>query len=240
MPEENEVLKETLATETPEEGKEADASSVSKEKEETLLDGANEEKKIEDGDSEDKPAEGDKEEPKEGGEEEKSESKKGTITDGKYTVDDYEIVVPEGQEFNSELLDSIVPVFQDLGLENDSVQKIVDGYSEAVKAHVGAQIQKSMDHYETITEGWKKSALKELGADSSKKLGIAAVARDKLGDSEFKEMLKETGVGNHPAMIRMLIKAGKLIKEDSFPDPGQPNKGRADSPEKVLYPTMNQ
>lgn len=243
MPDPEEGIKETLATGADAEGNAAEGSednagSASEDGKETLLGGAKPEgegTKEGEGEGEEKPAEGEGKKEGEG----EPEPKKGEIADGKYKVDDYEIVVPEGQEFNAELLDSIVPVFQDLGLENDSVQKIVDGYADAVKTHVDGQIKKSMEYFDTVTEGWKKDSLKELGADSAKQLSIAAVAREKLGDKEFKEMLKETGVGNHPAMIRMLIKAGNLVKEDSFHDSNQPGKGEELNPEKVLYPSMN-
>ena len=47
-------------------------------------------------------------------------------------------------------------------------------------------------------------------------LKVAKSALDAFGTDPFKQLLSESGLGNHPEVIRFMYRAGKAISEDSY------------------------
>ena len=68
------------------------------------------------------------------------------------------------------------------------------------------------------------------------KRAIARTAVDKFGTPELKELLVSHGVGNHPEMIRFMVKVGKLTGEDVPGGVTVPSNPAADRVS-ILYPT---
>ncbi len=148
----------------------------------------------------------------------------------------YDIKAPEGMTLDLEMLESFTPVFKELGLTNEQTQKLVDVYAPHMQQTAEKQQEEALKQFKKTVEGWKADTIKELGNDKDKKLAFAAKARNKFGDESFLEMVNDLGVGNHPSMVRFLIKVGKTISEDAFVD----GKGSGKSSSlKKMYPTMN-
>lgn len=136
----------------------------------------------------------------------------------------YEVKV-EGYEVDQTMLEKLSPVFKELKLTQEAVQKIANVYAPLVQAQVEKQQQDSINHFKEITNGWKEETNKLLGAEPAKELRFAAKFLNKFGSPELREMMKETGVGNHPELVKALIKAGKAISEDAFVDPSKQSSG---------------
>ena len=151
----------------------------------------------------------------------------------------YEVKVPEGMTLDKATLDALTPVFKDLKLGQDSVQKLVDAYAPQVKSMMEAQQQAAIASYKATVDGWKAETLKELGNDASKELSYAAKFIDKYGDPKVRELLNETGVGNNIALAKLFIAAGKAISSDSFPDSGKKGTGEMTAEEAAakLFPS---
>jgi hypothetical protein len=45
---------------------------------------------------------------------------------------------------------------------------------------------------------------------------VAKKALDAFGTTELRSLLNESGLGNHPEVIRFMFRAGKAISEDSM------------------------
>jgi hypothetical protein len=45
---------------------------------------------------------------------------------------------------------------------------------------------------------------------------VAKKALDAFGTAELRSLLNESGLGNHPEVIRFMFRAGKAISEDSM------------------------
>ncbi len=85
----------------------------------------------------------------------------------------------------------------------------------------------------------KAKADPELGGDKfDANLAVAKKAMDRFATPEFKAYLNETGLGNHPEMLRMLFKTGQAISEDKFVPSNQGNAKARDAA-KTLYPSSN-
>ena len=157
----------------------------------------------------------------------------------------YEVKVPEGMQLDQKLVDTLTPIFKEAKLSNEQVQKLTDAYAPYMKAAVEAQQQEAIKGFKEVVEGWRDETVKELGPDFAKHLAPAAKLMDKFEvetkTSGLRELMNETGVGNHPVLNKFLIWVGKKFEQDSFPDSGK--KGNDADPNAVarkMFPTMTQ
>ena len=119
---------------------------------------------------------------------------------------------PEGLELDPGALDSFSEVAKELNLSQDDAQKVIDKVSPVMAA-------KQQEVLTGLKTQWVKdtSSDKEFGGDKlTENLGMAKRALDTFGTPELTTLLNETGLGNHPEVIRAFYRAGKAISEDGF------------------------
>jgi|JI6StandDraft_1071083.scaffolds.fasta_scaffold01468_12 hypothetical protein len=124
----------------------------------------------------------------------------------------YTFTAPEGHELDSATADAFAGVAKELGLTQDAAQKVVD----KMAPHLA---QRQAEQIKAVHEQWREqsTADKEFGGDKlAENLGLAKKAMDTFASPELKALMNQTGLGNHPEVIRMFVKAGKAISEDSF------------------------
>ena len=122
----------------------------------------------------------------------------------------YEFKAPEGRTFDSEVIAEYSKVAKELNLSQEAAQRVLDSVGPKLAERQAAQI-------EAIRNGWADSskADKEFGGEKlSENLGVAKRALDQFGTSELRALLNESGLGNHPEVIRFMYRAGKAISED--------------------------
>lgn len=127
----------------------------------------------------------------------------------------YEVKV-EGFEIDSKILEGLTPVFKKHNLTQAAVQELATAYAPLVQAQVEAQQKAAIDGFQKTVDGWKQETDKFLGAEPAKEMRFAAKFLNKFGTPELRAMFNETGTGNHPELVKALIKAGKAISEDAF------------------------
>lgn len=146
----------------------------------------------------------------------------------------YEFAMPEGVELDTAAAEEFSVLAKELKLDQPTAQKIAD---------IAAKMQQKQAVAQANTvKGWAESSKtdKEFGGDNlQQNLSVAQKAIDTFGSSELKTMLKESGLGNHPEIIRFAFKAGKAISEDGFVKSGARAATPAQTLEKQLYPNMN-
>lgn len=130
----------------------------------------------------------------------------------------YEVKV-EGFDVDATLLDALTPVFKKHNLTQSVVQELAEAYAPVVKAQVEASDKAKLDAWKAEIEGWKSQSIKMLGAEYQKELAFAARGIDSVGGQELRQLLNDTGLGNHPVAVKAFIKIGKSISNDSFVDP---------------------
>ncbi|MBI0437119.1 peptidase [Dickeya dianthicola] len=126
----------------------------------------------------------------------------------------YEFQVSEGASLDTEALKDFEPVARDLNLTNEQAQKLVDAYPKIL---AGVQ-QRQAEAWQKQTEGWAESvkADKEIGGDRlTSSISAAQRALETFGTPELKEYLNETGLGNHPELVKAFVKVGIAMSEDS-------------------------
>ncbi|WP_145548541.1 peptidase [Yersinia massiliensis] len=129
----------------------------------------------------------------------------------------YEFKAPEeGQDLDAEALATFEPVARELGLSQEQAQKLVDIYGKDI---VPKLQQKQAEAWQKQTEQWGNDvkADKEIGGDKlTANIGMAQKALDQFGTPELRTYLEQTGLGNHPDLVRFCVKIGKSMGEDSM------------------------
>lgn len=144
-----------------------------------------------------------------------------------------DLKTPEGIAIDPALGEKLNAIGQELHLSQDAAQKLVDLQSElSQKTAADASAQ-----WRSMKDSWRQETVKELGAEAEKQLAYAAAFLSKYGDAELQQLLDDTGTGNHRALIRCLIKAGRAMSEDPVTEgkTRSPNEGK--TPAEILYPS---
>ena len=130
--------------------------------------------------------------------------------EAKAAPETYEFKAPEGRAFDPEVIAEYSKVAKELNLSQEAAQRVLDSVGPKLAERQAAQI-------EAVRNGWADSskADKEFGGEKlSENLGVAKRALDQFGTSELRALLNESGLGNHPEVIRFMYRAGKAISED--------------------------
>lgn len=146
----------------------------------------------------------------------------------------YEFVVPEGTTMDPKGLEAFSEVAKELDLSQEAAQKVIDKMAPAMAARQAEAI-------EAVKTEWAEGsrADKEFGGDKlNENLAVAKKALDTFGTPELRTLLNESGLGNHPEIIRMMYRAGKAISEDRFVAPSAGGPTGSKDFAKSLYPNQ--
>ena len=147
-----------------------------------------------------------------------------------------DFTLPEGMELDEGMRDNFLPMAKEMGLSQEKAQKLVTMYAEQMKSGDEAR--------QTAFEGVLQEQMTELkndpefgGEKFDENVGVVRKAIEYAGGQELRDALDETGMGNHPTLVKAFWKIGKTISEDNFRsssgdsgDKGEP-KSKAD----ILY-----
>lgn len=145
-----------------------------------------------------------------------------------------DFTAPDGIALDPEVTGEFKAVAKELNLTQEQAQKL---------ANLGATItQKQAGQTTALLEKaraeWTQAATadKEFGGDALKaNMSVARKAMDQFGTPELKSLLNESGLGNHPEVIRFFYRAGKAISEDTFVGGGSSISSAPKSDAEVFY-----
>jgi hypothetical protein len=131
--------------------------------------------------------------------------------------------LPEGVEADEAMLGEFSTVAKELNLTQDQAQKLVDLQAKSALAETTARnemLTKALDAQKTR---WAEEIKNdpELGGskfDATVTTAVKAVSAF-FGD-DVRQLLNDSGIGNHPGLIRGLHKIGLAITEDRIVIPG--------------------
>lgn len=157
-----------------------------------------------------------------------------TVAEPPVVPEKYEFTAPEGGELNPEVMTKFEGVAKELGLSQEAAQKVVDAMGPQIASAQKAQ-------FEAIKTQWTDSARtdKEFGGDKlDENLAVAKKALDAFGTPELRTLLNESGLGNHPEIIRAFYRAGQKISAPNFVA-ASASPGAASSAAATLYPKQS-
>jgi hypothetical protein len=140
-----------------------------------------------------------------------------------------DFTLPEDMTLLPELATEAKALFKGLNLTQEQAQSLVDLQAKAVQASAKAQVE----GLDTMGKEWAEQTKKELGANLGVELGFAAKARDQVTTPALMQLLNDTRLGNHPEVVKMFIKIGKMVAEDR-PASGKTATGAKD-PASIMY-----
>ncbi len=151
----------------------------------------------------------------------------------KYT----DFVAPEGVDLDAPVITEFQAVARDLGLSQEDAQAIVDRLAPVVaKNHVASVLGLAR----TASDEWIAKAATDTEYGGEKFPENAAVAKktfDLFGTPALAKFLKDSGMGNHPEMIRWAFRIGKLIGPDDKFIGGTEASNRLKTAEESLWPS---
>ena len=144
--------------------------------------------------------------------------------------------LPEGIEVDQTMLDSFLPVAKELNLTQEQAQGLVNLQTKQLQTAALAQTEA----WDKTIDGWTNDSENDQeigGKDFDSNLAVAKLGIEKFGTKELLEVFDATGVGNHPEIIRVFYRIGKMIKDDNvvFGTTNTPDKTAAE----ILFPNMS-
>lgn len=127
----------------------------------------------------------------------------------------YAYNLPEGITADPTVSDAMNPVFKEAGLTQKQVDLVVGKYAELIQKDQETRVGR----VDETLNGWLDAAKKdpEIGGDKwDASVKQANAVLDRFGDEETDAALRQTGAGVHPAIIRLLARAGAAIADDKF------------------------
>ena len=144
-----------------------------------------------------------------------------------------DFVAPENTMLDPEVMTEFGNVARELNLPQDKAQLLIDKMQPIIAARQIAQV-------ETMRTTWgdETRALPEIGgANMEASLVHAARAMTAFGTPEFKALLNESALGNHPEVVSFMVRAGKAMAEEKIVTGGVPASTGIRSAADTLYPT---
>jgi len=143
----------------------------------------------------------------------KTDDKDSDTDQTKNVPEKYDLVLGEKSQLDPSVLNDVAGLAKELALDNEQAQKVATLIDTAAASHFDHLVS---EHKTRITE-WVAQVKKDSvmgGANFNGTIDAAKRPLAKYGDDELRAGLKETGFGNHPALIRFLSKIGKAMGED--------------------------
>jgi hypothetical protein len=145
----------------------------------------------------------------------------------------YDLKLPEGSSLDASYVEKVASYAKEQKLSNEQAQAVLERENTAVATYVESQ----KDQLKKQTETWVESLRgdKELGGEAFKEnVELAKRVVHRFGSEEFRKTLSETGLGNHPELVRVFARIGKEMAEDKLVHPGSQSGGKK-SLESIFY-----
>lgn len=147
----------------------------------------------------------------------------------------YEFALPEGVTIDSEVLGEFEGIARDLQMPQAEAAQMVERLAPKIQARVAKQMA---DAVAAASDEWSAASKsdKEFGGEKlAENLAIGEKALQAFGTPALSTLLKDTRLGNHPELIRFMVKAGKALAQDTVVvgRTAEPAKSRAER----MYPT---
>lgn len=146
----------------------------------------------------------------------------------------YDLKLEEGFTADPGLLKLATTEFRKAGLSNEQVQAVANLQMQIQKQQQEQQVQA----FDKQMEAWINEAKADKvygGQAFDANIKTALMPLSKFGDPELRELLDRSGIGNHPAMIRIFYRIGKAMAEDTGFNPANSAGAKPREMKDVLY-----
>ncbi|MBI3564797.1 MAG: hypothetical protein HY079_06345, partial [Elusimicrobia bacterium] len=120
--------------------------------------------------------------------------------------------LPEGMKLEAAAMDQFTALAKKMNLSQEAAQEGLDFYTKIVAQDREASIRS----FDELKASWLEESKKAFGSTFESDLAVASKAIERFGPPDLKKVLNESGLGNHPAILRWAHAVGKSISEDKF------------------------
>ena len=129
-------------------------------------------------------------------------------------------------ELDPEVLTAFGEVAKELNLPQEAAQKVLDKVAPVIQAKQAKVVEQTKVEWAN-----QSKSDQEFGGESlNDSLDVAKTSLDTFGTDALKSLLQESGLGNHPEVIRFMYRAGKAISEDSYVGNSEGAAGKSNIP----------
>lgn len=117
----------------------------------------------------------------------------------------------EGKQFSPEQVEGFASVAKELGLSQENAQKMFAAMVPTARKFM-------MDDLASTSKKWAEETRNDPelgGANFNQNIGLAAVAYKEYCTPQLKAILTNSGLGNHPEVIRLFCRLGKEMRQDT-------------------------
>jgi hypothetical protein len=153
----------------------------------------------------------------------------------------YELKPSENSLLDQAKIDEVIAYAKANGLTNEQAQGLLNKEETLLKSFADAQAEAHAEALAKASEEWKQQAMtdKEIGGpEFNKNVELAHRALKQFGNEKLSKYLNESGLGNHPDVVRMFMRIGKAMSEDKIIS-SNAHGGQAKSLEEVFYGKQN-
>lgn len=145
----------------------------------------------------------------------------------------YEFQPTEGVEIDPGVVETFADVAKELNLSQEAAQTMLNKMAPALATRQTEQLRAASEHWANESRNDKEFGGEALGEN----LAHAKKALDAFATPELRTLLNDSGLGNHPEVVRFMVRVGKANGEDSFVS-GASGRSNTNDP-KRLYPNSN-
>lgn len=131
----------------------------------------------------------------------------------------YDLEFDDGFEIDTDVLEQFQGLAKELGISNEAAQKLID-----LQASLNAKsAEASQQRLEGLRAEWANQTRNdpEFGGEHyDANVAVAAKTMQAFGDDSLRQLLNDSGLGNHPALVKFCHRIGKAISEDRLVLPG--------------------
>lgn len=144
---------------------------------------------------------------------------------------DWRLKPPEGLEAGDALA-KFETLAKEAGLKPEAAQAAVELWAAEAKASQAKATAAQAAQLDQLHASWTTAlkADREVGgAEFDANTQVARRAMAKFATPELRGFLEETGLGNHPELVRFMFRVGKALSEDSVAGTAGGNAARSDA-----------
>ena len=127
----------------------------------------------------------------------------------------FELKLPENSLLDQSKVNEVIAYAKAKGLSNEQAQDLLNREDATLKTFLDAQ----NEQLAKTSQEWKQQAMsdKEIGGpEFNKNVELAHRAIKQYGNETLINYLNESGLGNHPDVVRMFMRIGKAMADDKI------------------------
>lgn len=155
----------------------------------------------------------------------------------------YAFETPEGFELDEEVMGEFTGLAKELGLTQEKASALVGLQTKLMQKIDAARAEQLDAALVEQSQRWADEVRNDPtfgGQNFDATVATAAKAMQAFGSPELRAMLNDSGLGNHPEVVKLFHRIGTGLTEDKLVLPGgQVDSSAEKDPAKVLWPNAN-